>query len=70
MRAYDFAPLLRSSIGFENLNRLRRSRDAGRGRSLSPYNIEKLGEDAYRISMAVAGFAPRRAGHHRAGECR
>lgn len=58
MRGFDISPLLRSSIGFENLNRL--VEYAGRidaGDAFPPYNIEKLGEDAYRIQMAVAGFA-------------
>ena len=58
MRTYDFSPLLRSSIGFENLNRLvdlaGRADDA---QAFPPYNIEKVGDGAYRISMAVAGFA-------------
>lgn len=57
---FDFSPLLRSSIGFENLNRLLDSvtRAAADGdNSFPPYNIEKLGSDAYRITMAVAGFA-------------
>ena len=55
---FDFAPLLRSSIGFENLNRLIDSvaRAAETDTSFPPYNIEKLGDDAYRITMAVAGF--------------
>ena len=57
MRTFDFSPLLRSSIGFENLNRLvdlaGRADDA---QSFPPYNIEKVGDGAYRISMAVAGF--------------
>lgn len=55
MRSLDFAPLLRSSIGFENLNRLV---DLSRGESDSypPYNIEKTGDGAYRIQMALAGF--------------
>jgi molecular chaperone IbpA len=56
---FDFAPLLRSSIGFENLNRLvdiaMRATDADT--AFPPYNIEKLGQDRYRITMAVAGFA-------------
>jgi molecular chaperone IbpA len=58
MRGFDISPLLRSSIGFENLNRL--VEYAGRidaGDSFPPYNIEKLGDGAYRIQMAVAGFA-------------
>lgn len=58
MRALDFTPLLRSSIGFENLNRLvdfATRLDGGDG-SYPPYNIEKLGEDRYRVTLAVAGF--------------
>ncbi len=58
MRGFDISPLLRSSIGFENLNRL--VEYAGRldtGDAFPPYNIEKLGDGAYRIQMAVAGFA-------------
>ncbi|WP_156257061.1 Hsp20 family protein [Sandarakinorhabdus oryzae] len=58
MRGFDISPLLRSSIGFENLNRLVEL--AGRvdtGDAYPPYNIEKLGDGAYRIQMAVAGFA-------------
>jgi molecular chaperone IbpA len=57
MRTLDFAPLLRSSIGFENLNRLVDFAARGEGDSYPPYNIEKLAEDSYRISMAVAGFS-------------
>jgi molecular chaperone IbpA len=58
MRGFDISPLLRSSIGFENLNRL--VEYAGRidaGDAYPPYNIEKTGERSYRIQMAVAGFA-------------
>lgn len=57
MRAVDFAPLLRSSIGFENINRLVDFATRGDSDSYPPYNIEKLGEGTYRISMAVAGFS-------------
>ncbi len=55
---FDFSPLLRSSIGFENLNRLLdiATRATEGDVSFPPYNIEKLGADAYRITMAVAGF--------------
>lgn len=55
MRTLDFAPLLRSSIGFENLNRLV-DFARGDGDSYPPYNIEKTGDGAYRIQMALAGF--------------
>ncbi len=57
MRTMDFAPLLRSSIGFENLSRLVDFATRGESESYPPYNIEKLAEDGYRISMAVAGFS-------------
>jgi molecular chaperone IbpA len=58
MRAFDLTPLLRSSIGFENLSRLADYAARGDdGNGYPPYNIEKTGENAYRISMAVAGFS-------------
>ena len=57
MRTVDFAPLLRTSIGFENLNRLVDFATRGEGEPYPPYNIEKVGEDSYRISMATAGFS-------------
>ena len=57
MAAYDFSPFYRSTVGFDRVfNRL----DALVGqeqKTYPPYNIEKLGNDAYRISIAVAGFA-------------
>ena len=56
MRTLDFAPLLRSSIGFENLNRLVDLAGRGDGDAYPPYNIEKLTDGTYRIQMAVAGF--------------
>jgi molecular chaperone IbpA len=59
MRSYDLTPLMRSTIGFDRMAQLldsfSRSDDAGGG--YPPYNIEKLGEDQYRITMAVAGFS-------------
>lgn len=59
MRTFDISPLLRASIGFENLNRLVdfAMRADGPDAAYPPYNIEKAGENAYRIQMAVAGFA-------------
>lgn len=56
---FDFSPLLRSSIGFENLNRLVdfASRATDTDSAYPPYNIEKLDQDRYRITMAVAGFS-------------
>ena len=55
MRTYDFAPLFRSTVGFDRLFDLIESNVRP---DWPPYNIEKAGEDRYRISMAVAGFAP------------
>ncbi len=57
MRHVDFSPLYRSTIGFD---RLAQMLDSGTGVDAEitypPYNIERLGENSYRISMAVAGF--------------
>jgi len=55
---FDFSPLYHSSIGFDHLVSLldsARRIDQG-GNSYPPYNIERTGDDTYRISMAVAGF--------------
>ncbi|MEE4348663.1 MAG: Hsp20 family protein [Pacificimonas sp.] len=57
MRSFDLTPLLRSSIGFENLGRLADFATQGEGNAYPPYNIEKLDENAYRIQMAIAGFS-------------
>lgn len=59
MRHYDFSPLMRSAIGFDDLFRLTDSlgRSNKAEQAYPPYNIEKMGEDSYRISMAVAGFS-------------
>jgi molecular chaperone IbpA len=56
MRSYVFSPLFRSSVGFDRLAQLM---DSARDDvpSYPPYNIERTGEDQYRITMAVAGFA-------------
>ena len=57
MRTYDFSPLYRSTVGFDRLFDL--LDHAGRVETnWPPYNIEKCGESAYRITMAVAGFTP------------
>jgi molecular chaperone IbpA len=56
MRTYDLSPLFRSTIGFDRLGRLLESSLSTEGVAYPPYNIEKLGENAYRLTMAVAGF--------------
>jgi molecular chaperone IbpA len=58
MSTYDFSPLFRSTIGFDRLahqveNAMRRRDSAA---AFPPYNIERHGEDSYRITLAVAGF--------------
>jgi molecular chaperone IbpA len=54
---FDYTPLYRSSVGFDRLFRLLDEAQNVETQSYPPYNIEKLGDNAYRISMAVAGFA-------------
>jgi molecular chaperone IbpA len=59
MTTLDFSPLFRSTIGFDRLSRLVDAASrADSAAGYPPYNIEVTGEDAYRLSMAVAGFAP------------
>lgn len=59
MDRFDFSPLFRSTIGFDRLTRMvdAASRLDNAALAYPPYNIEKTGEDAYRLTMAVAGFA-------------
>jgi molecular chaperone IbpA len=58
MRTYDFSPLYRSTVGFDRLFNLLDTnlRVDESTPSYPPYNIEVTGEDAYRVSLAVAGF--------------
>lgn len=58
MRNFDLSPLYRSTIGFDRLGSMLDQLMSGDtpAPSYPPYNIEKTGEDAYRISIAVAGF--------------
>ncbi len=59
MRSFDFAPLYRATVGFDQIADLMDrvlTNDAGQN-SYPPYNIEKISEDGYRISIAVAGFS-------------
>jgi molecular chaperone IbpA len=58
MRTFDLAPLYRSTVGFDHLFSMldQVSGLDGTAPSYPPYNIERTGENAYRISVAVAGF--------------
>ena len=60
MRHYDFTPLYRASVGFDQIADMMDrvlSNDPATPNSYPPYNIEKSADDAYRISVAVAGFS-------------
>jgi len=57
MATVDFAPLFRTAIGFDRLARLAAA-SGQETQSYPPYNIEKVGDDSYRLTMAVAGFRP------------
>ena len=58
MTTFDFSPLFRSTVGFDRLMNMLESAgqwsEAGNG--YPPYNIERTGEDRYRVTLAVAGF--------------
>lgn len=57
--AFDFSPLYRSTVGFDRLfDMLDQSTQVESMANWPPYNIEKLGEDQYLITMAIAGFSP------------
>jgi molecular chaperone IbpA len=56
MRRYDLSPLFRSTVGFDHLARVLDNIPGEQAPGYPPYNIEKTGEDSYRVTMAVAGF--------------
>lgn len=58
MRTYDFSPLFRSTVGFDRMHRLLDAamQSGESSQSYPPYNIVALGEDRYRVTMALAGF--------------
>ena len=53
---FDFAPLYRSSVGFDRLARMLDDAASFETPAYPPYNIERVGEDEYRITIAIAGF--------------
>jgi len=55
---HDFAPLFRTAIGFDRLAQLLDTVPDASATTYPPYNIEKLGGETYRLTMAVAGFRP------------
>ena len=58
MRMLDFGPYFRSTVGFDRMFDLLENLPSREDDNYPPYNIEKTGDDTYRIVMAVAGFAP------------
>lgn len=59
MRTFDFTPYRRSMIGFDRLfDQLERNTQAATTEGYPPFDIEKLGDDKFRIAVAVAGFTP------------
>lgn len=57
MQTVDFSPFYRSTVGFDRLFNRLDTLVGQEAKSYPPYNIERVGENAYRISIAVAGFA-------------
>jgi molecular chaperone IbpA len=58
MTNYDFSPLYRSSVGFDRLFDMLDQASRTQPTTWPPYNIERLTEDEYRITLAIAGFSP------------
>jgi len=59
MRTFDFSPLSRSAVGFDRMmSLLDAAQKNSAADSYPPYNIEKTGDDAYQVTVAVAGFGP------------
>lgn len=57
MRTYDLTPFYRSTVGFDRLFNLLDQAGSDGSPGYPPYNIERTGENAYRISVAVSGFS-------------
>ena len=57
MRSFDFTPYRRSTVGFDRLFDFLESARAEQSDNYPPYDIEKLSDDRYRITLAVAGFS-------------
>lgn len=58
MNRFDFTPYRRSTVGFDRLFDLLENQARNSGDNYPPFNIERRNEDAYRITLAVAGFRP------------
>ena len=56
MRAFDLSPLFSTTVGFDRMARMLEQMPSETAPSYPPYNIQKTGENAYRVMLAVAGF--------------
>jgi len=57
MRTFDLSPLYKTTVGFDRLASLMNQGSFDNANGYPPYNIERLGDDDYRITMAVSGFS-------------
>jgi molecular chaperone IbpA len=57
MQTFDFSPFYRSTVGFDRVFSRLDGLVGQEAKTYPPYNIERIGENAYRVSIAVAGFA-------------
>ena len=57
MRTFDLSPFYRSTVGFDRLFNLLDSNLGNEAQTYPPYNIERTGDNTYRISVAVSGFS-------------
>ena len=57
MRTFDLSPLYKTTVGFDRLANLLDQGTFENANGYPPYNIERLGENDYRITMAVSGFS-------------
>ena len=59
MRTFDFSPLYRSTVGFDRLFDMLENSNAGQSQeNYPPFDLIKVGDNDYRIELAVAGFKP------------
>ena len=68
MRTFDLAPLYRSTVGFDRLFSLLDQGLEGATPGYPPYNIERTGDNEYRVTVAVAGFAENELSGRRQGK--
>ena len=68
MRAFDLSPLFSTTVGFDRMARMLEQMPSENAPTYPPYNIQKMGENAYRVTLAVAGFGEDEIGDRGEGE--